>query len=536
MDLKLIAALYHRDLRQDAAKRLASYFDSDNLIIFINDPEINILLPGPGFIQTLPNGKAWQNFLASCQTGYHQGVLEQPEGMIQVTGFPDEERKSIAVFIGGTPRREELEPLYALMPLIGSLLRHEQSILANQSLAIIAEKTAAKAERLASTIDSMRQQLRRALSQQEDDKEAIQQLMYKKDEFLNVASHELKTPLTSLKAYMQLLEKTVAGTKANVFVSKSMNQIKRLERLVQDLLDVSRISSGKLIYSLDRFDMADAIREVVSGIQLSVTHKLIIESNPSVVLNGDRHRIEQVITNFLINAIKYSPDADKVIISSELIDNNLVVAIRDFGIGIAAEHLGSLFDRFYRVDNTAMKFEGLGLGLYIASEILGRHKGSFWIESTLGEGSTFYFRLPVADASALPGLEDERHYVSDKLDIRCDENSGLLRVDWKGFPDLQSVEQGSKIILEMLRKNRCSKVLYNTMNVLGGPSGTVDWVAKEWLPDMETAGLKQFAWIYSKERFSKLSADKSMVENAAKIATKSFSSIEDAYNWLFPAV
>ena len=230
------------------------------------------------------------------------------------------------------------------------------------------------------------------------DIEEHKKLEQQKDEFISIASHELKTPLTSLKAYLQLMERSVNNTDFNGrFVSSSLQQLKRLEKLIADLLDVSKISAGKMTYNTGPFDMKDLVDEVTQSVQLSNnTHQLKIKSNPSAMLSGDRYRLEQVLANFLSNAIKYSPDADEVIIHSVIQNDDLVVSVQDFGIGIEKDNVAKLFERFYRVDNTAMKYEGLGLGLYVSAEILTRHNGSFWIESELGKGSTFYFRLPLS--------------------------------------------------------------------------------------------------------------------------------------------
>jgi two-component system CheB/CheR fusion protein len=168
------------------------------------------------------------------------------------------------------------------------------------------------------------------------------------------------------------------------------------------------------------FKFNDLVDECVSGVQITTpTHKLIIENNADIIYHGDRLRLEQVFSNFLSNAIKYSPDADKIIVSSEIRSDNIVVSIQDFGIGIENEDLNKLFNRFYRVDNTAMKFQGLGLGLYISSEIIKAHKGSFWIESELGNGSTFYFLLPLNKSGGVKniGISNEIFYHDPKISI-----------------------------------------------------------------------------------------------------------------------
>jgi signal transduction histidine kinase len=222
-------------------------------------------------------------------------------------------------------------------------------------------------------------------------------LQQQKDEFISLASHELKTPLTSLKAYIQLLQRAKEGQKIpREFVDNSIKQIGRLEKLIADLLDVSKISSGKLTYNMEPLDFSILLRETIRSLQLTVTsHWFVLQGNPTVTLKGDRYRLEQVLSNYLMNAVKYSPNSNNVIINSGIDGDKLVVSVQDFGVGIAPEHLPNLFGRFYRIENTSRTFEGLGLGLYVSSEIIKRHNGSFWIKSEPGKGSTFYFSLPI---------------------------------------------------------------------------------------------------------------------------------------------
>ena len=223
------------------------------------------------------------------------------------------------------------------------------------------------------------------------------EMQQQKDEFISIASHELKTPLTSLKAYMQLLNRPGAEQKIpQYFVDNSLKQMQRLEKLIADLLDVSKISSGKLGYNMEVFDFAELIKEAVESVQVTVSsHQLILQNNSSALVEADHYRLEQVLINYLTNAVKYSPNANKVLINAEIYDGKVIVSVKDFGMGIKEEHLPKLFDRFYRVDNNEKRYEGLGLGLYVASEIITRHSGDFWIESELGKGSVFFFQLPL---------------------------------------------------------------------------------------------------------------------------------------------
>ncbi|RYE28380.1 MAG: PAS domain S-box protein, partial [Sphingobacteriales bacterium] len=220
----------------------------------------------------------------------------------------------------------------------------------------------------------------------------------RKDEFISIASHELKTPLTSIKAFNQLMSKVDDPSTVKKFVSRSADSIERLEKLISDLLDVTKINAGKMSYNLASFDFNQMIHESIEAVQYTTTtHKIVLETEVDIFYTGDRFRLEQVMNNFLSNAIKYSPDADTILVNVLKKDNDLVVSVKDFGIGIAADKLDKIFDRYYRIDNMDMRFEGLGLGLFISSEILKRHNGSFWIESVHGEGATFSFRLPLKE-------------------------------------------------------------------------------------------------------------------------------------------
>jgi PAS domain S-box-containing protein len=357
-----------------------------------------------------------------------------------------------------------------------------------------------------------------------------------KDEFLSIASHELKTPLTSVKAFMQLaLRSTLPEQKAYGFISKSSAQLVRLESLINDLLDVSKINAGKMIYNIEPFEFSEALAETVEGIQQSsTTHHIAIERNDKVMYEGDRLRIEQVISNLLANAIKYSPDRDRIIIRSELQQNNLIVSVQDFGIGIEPENLTKLFDRYYRVDNTSMRFQGLGLGLFISSEIIKRHNGSFWIESKPGEGSTFFFLLPVNGKQEFVDIEtdDQTFYKGNFIEMKYLPESQWMDVNWIGYQNYDSVKKGCLIMLDLLKKNNCTKVLNDNTYVMGNWSEAADWGGEFWFPAMQEAGLKHFAWIYSPSTFSRMSAHKSIDITMGKVTAQFFTDINEARTWL----
>lgn len=226
------------------------------------------------------------------------------------------------------------------------------------------------------------------------------ELERKKDDFISIASHELKTPVTSIKGYLHLLmsyaEKHNDPTLSHI--QKIDNQLNKLTELIHDLLDLSRLQSGKLLYSMEEFSISNLIQEVVDDLQKTTNHHAIeVKNGVKRKVMADKDRISQVLINFLTNAIKYSPDRKHIKVLLEDKGEVVQVSVQDFGIGIHEDEKEKIFDRFYRVNDKSDKtFPGLGIGLYISREIIMRHEGKIWVESTKGKGSVFKFTLPVA--------------------------------------------------------------------------------------------------------------------------------------------
>ncbi len=225
-------------------------------------------------------------------------------------------------------------------------------------------------------------------------------LQQQKDDFIGIASHELKTPVTSIKAYAQVLEKMLhkkGESKEAAMISRMDGQINRLTTLIGDLLDVTKINSGKLQFNDREFDFNPMVSELVEDLQGTTDkHTLVEKYDAGGLVFGDKERIGQVISNLITNAIKYSPDSKDILIQTSLKDNEITLCVEDFGIGIAEDKLDRVFEQFYRVSgNMQHTFPGLGLGLYISSEIIKREGGRIWVNSREGKGSTFCFSLPV---------------------------------------------------------------------------------------------------------------------------------------------
>jgi two-component system CheB/CheR fusion protein len=223
----------------------------------------------------------------------------------------------------------------------------------------------------------------------------------RKNDFIAMASHELKTPLTSIKAYIQILAKRLSNLNDN-FVNNTLfragNQVDRMTDLIHGFLDLSKLESGKLQLKITAFDINRVIKDTIAEISLiSPGHTIIFEPQSPLNINADIEKIGQVISNFLNNALKYSDKENAIVITGNKEDDNIKVSVTDKGIGIKPKDQEKVFQRFYRVESDKMKnISGFGIGLYLSSEIIHRHKGKIGVESEEGRGSTFYFTLPVS--------------------------------------------------------------------------------------------------------------------------------------------
>ena len=217
-----------------------------------------------------------------------------------------------------------------------------------------------------------------------------------KDEFIGIASHEMKTPLTTAKAYIQFLQQNMEQTndKNLIFAQKANASINRLNNLIGELLDVSKIKHGKLALNIAPFNFNEMMAMAIESAQIvSTSHNIIKSGEIDEPVTGDKERLQQVMINLLGNAAKYSPKADTIYITVEKENEEIKVSVKDSGVGIRKENLKKVFDRYYRESNA--QFPGLGIGLSISYDIIIRHKGKIWVESEPGKGSTFYFTIPI---------------------------------------------------------------------------------------------------------------------------------------------
>lgn len=222
----------------------------------------------------------------------------------------------------------------------------------------------------------------------------------RRSKFIGMVSHELKTPLTALKAYVQMLSNWAKKQKDSFTIgalSKVEKQVKKMLNMINGLLNLSGAEAGKIHLNKQMFPMDDLIREVIDEtLFITATHQIIMTPCEGIRVNADRDKIEQVIVNLLSNAAKYSGKEIPIKVSCRLDENKVTVSVRDHGMGIAPQDIEKLFLPHYRVESKATeRIAGFGIGLYLCSEIIHRHRGKIWVESELGKGSTFNFTLPL---------------------------------------------------------------------------------------------------------------------------------------------
>jgi PAS domain-containing protein/anti-sigma regulatory factor (Ser/Thr protein kinase) len=223
----------------------------------------------------------------------------------------------------------------------------------------------------------------------------------RKNDFIAMVSHELKTPLASLGGYIQMVQRTI-NEKGDPFaygvLEKARKQANKMNILIEGFLNVSRLESGKIQIDKQLFDMAALMKEMEEeSIAMISTHKVVFAPVEYTVVQADRNKIGQVIHNLISNAVKYSPRGSTINVACITTrDNYALVSIKDEGVGIALGDQQEIFSRYYRVEGNSMQTaSGFGIGLYLCAEIIQRHEGKIWVESEVGKGSILYFSLPI---------------------------------------------------------------------------------------------------------------------------------------------
>jgi signal transduction histidine kinase len=407
--LRAAVALVEPAGRRVAAKAFARRWGAEDLIVFVRDAAVGRSLPAPGFRQTLRGARAWRQLVAvAIDELTAEGFVENEQGMARpafAVGLPD---GTAAVLVGDGITEPARPLLREILPLFGALFRVEAAAARAEVESNMARNAALQATSLASKLDATRAELQHALRAAETASRA-------RDEFLATVSHELRTPLTSIVGWIQLLRLERDEASFSEGLETIDRNARAQSRLIEDILDFSRINAGKLrldVRPADLSDIIDAATDVVrpGADAKGVRIERVIDPEAGHV-SGDADRLQQVVWNLLSNAVKFTPRGGKVLIRLERINSHCELTVSDTGQGISPKFLPYVFDRFSQADSSSTRAHaGLGLGLGIVRHLVELHGGTVQaFSSGEGEGATFAVRLPmlVAHHHADPAVRTE---------------------------------------------------------------------------------------------------------------------------------
>lgn len=393
---RLAVALAPPAERATVAPRLAHALGAEDLVLLVRDPELDVMLPAPGFPQTLRGGAAWRAFIERCHLpGRYTGEVDLPVGRTRPAVAIAAERAA-AVFMGGAPSEAGLDELQMLLPLLQAMLCAELDTVASLAAADEARRAASRAQALATALEAARAEGAKLNAE-------LREEHRRKDDFLAMLSHELRNPLAPLVHAIELLRRrAVAPADVDRQLDIMARQVIQLTRLVEDLLDVSRVSLGRI--TLQRQPLAlrevlqsavDATRPMLDARNHTVTLSISEEPLP---LSADNVRLTQVFANLLHNAAKYTDPGGRIEVRVAREAADAVVRITDNGVGMSPDFVPRVFDLFAQAPvSLGRAHGGLGIGLTLVRALVELHGGHVTAHSDgLGRGSSFVVRLPIA--------------------------------------------------------------------------------------------------------------------------------------------
>lgn len=399
------------ETRAEGVAELASLTGTRDILLFGKDTGINVYLPAPGLPQTLKRGVHWQNFLLSCEKqGVARGNVpalddDQDEPAL---GIADKSGLSVLVFLGKEPGAEELEQVHALLPLLGARLSLERAAFAAEGQAAAAREASKRAGALNEALNASRRELQRAYERAELElasrREAERKLLEadrRKDEFLAMLAHELRNPLAPISMAAQILKASaVDSARINQTSRIIERQVRHMASLLDDLLDVSRVTRGTVVLDKEPVDVslivADAVEQVRPLIEARGQRLGLQLPHETVQVLGDRIRLVQVLANLLNNAAKYTEKTGHILLKIESDQELAKFHVRDSGIGIDEKLLPHVFELFSQGQRSPDRSQGgLGIGLALAKSLVELHGGSIRVYSEgPGKGSEFSVELP----------------------------------------------------------------------------------------------------------------------------------------------
>jgi signal transduction histidine kinase/ActR/RegA family two-component response regulator len=387
---QLVARLSNPNERLATARLLAAIAGAENLVVFVVDVEIGVLLPAPGFPQTLPDAKRWKEFLARLSPGATlAGTLPYPDSATEGAALGISASQSALILLGGQPSAAIAQAIGIVLPVLAVALQGEQALLAARGYEALSRNAAGEAKVLATSLEKARRALQVALAAAEGANRA-------KDQFLAVLSHELRTPLGPVLTTATAL---LADETLPRHLREPIEMIRRnadLEaRLIDDLLDLTRVAKGKMPLSFSSIDAHTSVRHTLEICRSDIYRRKL---QVRLDLNADRHhihadpvRFQQVLWNLIKNAVKFTPDGGHIQIRSANKGQQIEIDVSDTGMGIDAAHLVTIFDAFEQTsDSVTRRFGGLGLGLAITKALVEAQGGSIQATSMgIGKGAAF---------------------------------------------------------------------------------------------------------------------------------------------------
>lgn len=413
----VFALLRSPDTRSEGAQCLARYSGAKQVLVFGKDQELGQFLPAAGMPQTLRGGRRWHVFLRECGHG-HRGVLPDPacaDGEVAAFGFPDPQALAILVFLGQEPDAAMLEQIAFLLPVLGTMLALECRVLAADGHAQAAREASRRAGNLNEALDINRRELQAAYHKVELElnsrRVAEQKLVdanQRKDQFLAMLAHELRNPLAPIATAAQLLK---IGPSSPVHLARIWSIIERqvahMTHLLDDLLDVSRVTRGVVTLAQEVMDLRGRVEEALEQARplINVRGHRVRVSLPSdaVWVRGDATRLVQIVANLLNNAAKYTVPSGDIDVRLEVRNDEAILIVSDTGIGIDAALLPHVFDLFIQGERSSDRaLGGLGLGLALVKSLVERHGGKVRAHSDgNGKGSRFELALPIVRSTEI---------------------------------------------------------------------------------------------------------------------------------------
>lgn len=399
--LELAGRLRCQETRREVARLLAVELGAEELLLFIRDPELEVLLPAPGLSQILPRGKEWPQFLKDCLAGIRSQAelpaLDGSDRRVDATACAAGD-EAILVLLGGVTQPGAVASLCFLLPLIAAACQSEIAMVAAAGHAATAREAAQHAQTLARALDTARRELEETLRE-------VREADRRKDEFLAMLGHELRNPLTSASNAVQLLA-VYDRDNPNLQRYREVvrRQLQQLNRLVDDLLDISRVSRGKIALRREVISLSSAVEqalEISRPIIEARRHALhVVLPDSPLWVDADSVRLAQVFSNLLINAAKYTDPGGSIELRVDQETDRAVVRVRDTGKGLPKEQLERVFEPFSQFHTTLDRRDGgLGIGLALVRELVQMHGGSVSASSEgPGKGSEFVVCLPLSTA------------------------------------------------------------------------------------------------------------------------------------------